>query len=135
MPIWNIMEDQFEMLLVNAQHIKQVPGRKTDVKDAEWIVQVLQLKEKVSGPFCRFRDEAWTTLHLVIRHRRDLVCKGAALNCQIRNHLQAALPGYEGVRLPASLWPCSLPPLGDTTVALARSLPALASRQRRAWSW
>src|SRR6516165_4310566 len=40
------------------------------------------------------RDEAWTTLQLLIRHRRDLVCKGAALNCQIRDHLEAALPGY-----------------------------------------
>jgi transposase len=41
-PIWNLLEGQFEMLLVNAQHIKQVPGRKTDVKDAEWIAQLLQ---------------------------------------------------------------------------------------------
>ena len=40
------------------------------------------------------RDEAWTTLQLVIRHRRDLVRKGAALNCQIRDHLEAAMPGY-----------------------------------------
>jgi transposase len=41
-PIWNLLEGLFEMLLVNAQHIKQVPGRKTDVKDAEWIAQLLQ---------------------------------------------------------------------------------------------
>jgi hypothetical protein len=40
------------------------------------------------------RDEAWTTLQLLIRHRRDLGRKGAALNCQIRDHLEAALPGY-----------------------------------------
>ena len=40
------------------------------------------------------RDEAWTELQLVIRQRRDLVRKGAALNCQIREHLEAALPGY-----------------------------------------
>jgi transposase len=40
------------------------------------------------------RDEAWTGLQLVVRHRRDLVRKGAALNCQIREHLDAALPGY-----------------------------------------
>jgi transposase len=39
-------------------------------------------------------DEAWTSLQLLIRHRRDLVRKGAALNCQIRDHLEAALPGY-----------------------------------------
>jgi transposase len=36
-PVWNTLDGQFEILLVNAQHIKQVPGRKTDVKDAEWI--------------------------------------------------------------------------------------------------
>lgn len=41
-PIFNILESEFEVLLVNAQHIKFVPGRKTDVKDAEWIAQLLQ---------------------------------------------------------------------------------------------
>src|SRR4030095_8503763 len=41
-PIWNLFEDVFELLLVNAEHIKKVPGRKTDVKDAEWIAQLLQ---------------------------------------------------------------------------------------------
>jgi transposase len=41
-PIFNILEGEFEVLLVNAKHIKFVPGRKTDVKDAEWIAQLLQ---------------------------------------------------------------------------------------------
>ena len=41
-PIWNILETRFQMVLVNARHIKQVPGRKTDVKDSEWIAQLLQ---------------------------------------------------------------------------------------------
>ena len=36
-PIWNLLEERFEILLVNAQHIKHVPGRKTDVKDSDWI--------------------------------------------------------------------------------------------------
>src|SRR5262245_61856204 len=40
-PVWNILEGAFQMLLVNARHIKQVPGRKTDVKDSEWIAQLL----------------------------------------------------------------------------------------------
>jgi transposase len=35
-PIWNVLEGEMELLLVNAQHIKAVPGRKTDIKDAEW---------------------------------------------------------------------------------------------------
>lgn len=41
-PIWNVLEGEVELLLCNAQHIKAVPGRKTDVKDAEWIADLLQ---------------------------------------------------------------------------------------------
>jgi transposase len=41
-PIWNVLEDQFDVMVVNARHIKQVPGRKTDVKDCQWIAQLLQ---------------------------------------------------------------------------------------------
>jgi transposase len=41
-PVWNLLEGVLELLLVNAEHIKQVPGRKTDVKDAEWIARLLQ---------------------------------------------------------------------------------------------
>src|ERR1700758_1572066 len=41
-PVWNLLEGQFEILLVNAQHIKAVPGRKTDQKDSEWIADLLQ---------------------------------------------------------------------------------------------
>jgi transposase len=41
-PVWNLLEGRFALMLVNARHIKRVPGRKTDVKDAEWIAQLLQ---------------------------------------------------------------------------------------------
>lgn len=41
-PVYTILEGNFELLVVNAQHIKAVPGRKTDVKDAEWIADLLQ---------------------------------------------------------------------------------------------
>jgi transposase len=41
-PIWNVLEDRFAVMVVNAQHIRQVPGRKTDVKDCQWIAQLLQ---------------------------------------------------------------------------------------------
>jgi len=40
-PVFNLLESSFEVLVVNAQHIKAVPGRKTDVKDAEWIADLL----------------------------------------------------------------------------------------------
>lgn len=41
-PVFNILEGEFEVILVNARHIKFVPGRKTDVKDAHWIADLLQ---------------------------------------------------------------------------------------------
>ena len=40
-PVFNLLESSFEVLVVNAQHIKAVPGRKTDIKDAEWIADLL----------------------------------------------------------------------------------------------
>jgi len=41
-PVWAILEDDFELLLVNARHVKQVPGRKTDVSDAAWLCQLAE---------------------------------------------------------------------------------------------
>jgi transposase len=41
-PVWNLLEGQFDLLLANAQHIKAVPGRKTDVRDCEWIADLLR---------------------------------------------------------------------------------------------
>jgi transposase len=41
-PIYNILEDRFQVLLVNARHLKQVPGRKSDIRDCQWIGQLLQ---------------------------------------------------------------------------------------------
>ena len=41
-PVYNLLEGQCTVLVVNAQHIKAVPGRKTDLKDAEWIADLLQ---------------------------------------------------------------------------------------------
>ena len=41
-PVFNVLEGHLEVWVVNAQHIKKVPGRKTDMKDAEWIAQLLQ---------------------------------------------------------------------------------------------
>ena len=41
-PIWNLLEGSFTLLLANARHIKAVPGRKTDVRDSEWIADLLQ---------------------------------------------------------------------------------------------
>lgn len=49
-PIWRILQGHFELKLINPYFIKQVPGRKTDVKDSEWIATVIQ-KELVRGSY------------------------------------------------------------------------------------
>lgn len=41
-PIYNILEDRFTVLLINARHLKQVPGRKSDIRDCQWFAQLLQ---------------------------------------------------------------------------------------------
>ncbi len=41
-PVWRILEDDFELMLVNARHVKQVPGRKTDMSDAAWLCQLAE---------------------------------------------------------------------------------------------
>ena len=41
-PVWAVLEDDFKCILVNARHVKNLPGRKTDVKDAEWLCQLLE---------------------------------------------------------------------------------------------
>jgi transposase len=41
-PVWHLLEDDFELMLVNARHVKQVPGRKTDMSDAAWLCQLAE---------------------------------------------------------------------------------------------
>jgi transposase len=41
-PVWNLLEGTVELMLVNAQHVKRVPGRKTDVSDAQWLAELLE---------------------------------------------------------------------------------------------
>jgi transposase len=42
-PVYNLLEGRFELSVVNAQHVKMVPGRKTDVRDSAWLAQLLEL--------------------------------------------------------------------------------------------
>lgn len=69
-PIWNLFEDAFALLLVNPAHIKAVPGRKTDVKDAEWIADLLQ-HGLLSGSFVP--DRPARELRELTRYRSSLV--------------------------------------------------------------
>ena len=84
-PVWNILEGKFTILLVNARHVKNVPGRKTDVKDCQWLAQLLQcglLKGSFipERPQREFRD--------LTRHRSQLVAEKAAVANRIHKVLE-----------------------------------------------
>ena len=69
-PMFNILEGRFTVLLVNARHLKQVPGRKSDVLDCQWIAQLLQCG-LLKGSFIPPRPQR--ELRDLTRHRTQLV--------------------------------------------------------------
>lgn len=70
-PIYNLLEEEdLQPMVVNAQHIKAVPGRKTDVKDAEWIARLLRYG-LVQGSFIPNRKQR--ELREVVRYRRSII--------------------------------------------------------------
>jgi transposase len=86
-PVYHLLEGRFELLLVNAHHIKQVPGRKTDVKDAEWIAQLLQYGLLKAGfipppPIRELRD--------LTRQRAQLIRERASVANRIHKVLEDA---------------------------------------------
>ncbi len=86
-PIYNILEGKFTLLLVNARHVKNVPGRKTDVKDCQWLGQLLQcglLKGSfIPGrPQREFRD--------LTRHRSQLVSEKSTVANRVHKILEDA---------------------------------------------
>ncbi len=93
-PIWHILEGRFELMLVNAHHMKQVPGRKTDVKDAEWIAQLLQhgLLSPSFVPPPPIRD-----LRDLTRQRAQLVADKASVANRIHKTLEGANIKLSGV--------------------------------------
>jgi transposase len=109
-PVFHLLEGRFEVLLVNARHIKQVPGRKTDVKDAEWIAQLLQCGLLGASfipppPIRELRD--------LTRQRAQLVRERAAAANRIQKVLEDAniklasvatdVPGVSGRAMLAAL--------------------------------
>ena len=69
-PVYNILEEDFEVVLVNARHTKHVPGRKTDVCDSEWLCKLLR-NGLVKGSFVPERD--MRELRDLTRYRKKLV--------------------------------------------------------------
>jgi transposase len=83
-PVYNLLEGQFELLVVNAQHIKAVPGRKTDAKDAAWIAELLR-HGLLRGSFIPSKPQR--QLRELPRYRSTLVQDHA----RTLNRLQAVL--------------------------------------------
>jgi transposase len=90
-PAWNVLEASFTLLLVNARHIKQVPGRKTDVRDCEWIADLLR-HGLLRASFVPDRPQR--ELREITRYRTSLVREGTAE----RNRIQKTLEGA-GIKL------------------------------------
>ena len=72
-PLWNLLEGRFELVLCNAREVKQVPGRKTDVKDCQWLAQLMEcglLKASFvpSRPLRELRDLTRQRVQLVNEH-------------------------------------------------------------------
>lgn len=86
-PIWNLLEGSFQLLLVNAQHIKAVPGRKTDIKDCEWIADLLR-HGLLRGSFVPDRPQR--ELRELTRYRTSLVRERSAEVNRLHKTLEGA---------------------------------------------
>jgi transposase len=87
-PIYNLLElEELEILVVNAKHMKNVPGRKTDVKDAEWIAGLLR-HGLLQGSYIPSRDQR--ELRELIRYRRSLIDERAREANRIQKVLEGA---------------------------------------------
>jgi len=87
-PVFNILEGRrFQLLVVNARYVKAVPGRKTDVKDAEWLAELLRhgLLRPSFVP-----DRPQRELRELVRYRRTLIQEKARLITRIQKLLEGA---------------------------------------------
>lgn len=86
-PVFNILENNFEVIIVNAQHISKVPGRKTDQSDAEWIAELMQyglLKASFVPPLGQ------RELRELTRYRSTFVRERATLSNRVQKVLESA---------------------------------------------
>lgn len=86
-PIYNILEGRFKVVLVNARHLKQVPGRKSDIRDSQWGAQLLQCG-LLRGSFIppRWQRE----LRDLTRHRTQLVAEQTRVANRLHKELEDA---------------------------------------------
>ncbi len=103
-PIHNVLEGHaFTLLVVNAPHMKAIPGKKTDVKDAEWIADLLR-HGLLTASFVPSRAER--ERRELVRYRKSLVRERAAESNRVQKVLEGGPSGYRSSRLPSawSFW-------------------------------
>lgn len=86
-PVYAVLEDHFTILLVNARHIKNVPGHKTDKKDSEWIAKLL-LSGLLKSSF--IPTPAIRELRSLFRHRKKLINQRSREKNRLQNILEEA---------------------------------------------
>jgi transposase len=87
-PVFNLLEDQgMELMVVNARHVKAVPGRKTDVKDAEWLADLLR-HGLLKASFIPNREQR--ELRELVRYRRTVIEQRAHVVQRIQKLLEGA---------------------------------------------
>jgi transposase len=86
-PVWNLLEDRLQLMLVNPQHIRRVPGRKTDVTDSQWIAQLLE-HGLLSPSFVP--PKAQRQLRDLTRQRTQLLGDGARVINRVQKVLETA---------------------------------------------
>ena len=86
-PIWNLLEGQFALVLANARHIKAVPGRKTDVRDSEWIAELLR-HGLLKASFVPERSQR--ELRELTRYRTSLIQERSAEVNRLQKTLEGA---------------------------------------------
>ena len=97
-PVYNILEGQCDLAVVNAQHVKMVPGRKTDVRDSEWLAQLLELG-LLRGSFVP--PAAQRELRDVVRYRKRLIEERAQEANRVQRLNADRLTRYHTKRLAA----------------------------------
>lgn len=86
-PVYNILSADFEIILVNARHIKNVPGHKTDKKDSSWIAKLL-LSGLLKGSF--IPEQSIRELRELYRYKRKLIGQRVAERNRLQKILQDA---------------------------------------------
>jgi transposase len=114
-PVFDAFRDAgFDTRIIHPFTVKQFrlpahPGQKSDDTDL-----LANCRAAINGFALAepYTDDFWRTFKLLVRHRRDLVCKSSLLSCQIKEHLQIAMPGYTA----------EFPTFWDNAVALELAL-------------